>query len=91
MKKRYHLPRNRENIYKYFYVILLWHIVDVNYRKYDLICLIAKQVNQRDGGGEGQNLKSRRKSLKLEALFPNYLLVYLSRKNVIIIFSVTSK
>ena len=48
-------------------MILIWHIVDVNYRKYDLICRIAKQVNQRDGegaGGGGTKFKIKKKIIK---------------------------
>ena len=61
-----------------------------NYKKNDLFCLIAKQINWRGGGG-GRNLKSRRKLSKPEAFFPNYPLACLSRNNVVVIFYVRSK
>ena len=73
-------------------MILSGHIVDVNYRKNDLFCLIAKQINWRGGGGGGgggggkRNLKSRRKLSKPEAFFTNYPLACLSRHNLVVIF-----
>ena len=76
-------------------MILSWHTVDVNYRKNDLFCLIAKQINWRGGGGGGvagkRNLKSKRKLSKPEAFFANYPLDCLSRNNVVVIFYVRSK
>ena len=66
------------------------HIVDVNYMKNDLLCLIAKRIHWRDGGGGGgegkRNLKSRRKLSKLKAFFPDYPLACLSRNKVVVIF-----
>ena len=45
--------KNRENIWKCSYVTLSGHIIDVNYMKNDLLCLIAKRIHWRDGGGGG--------------------------------------
>ena len=60
-------PKNRENILNCFYVILSGHIVDVNYRKNDLFCLIAKQINWRGrGGGGGTETKFKIKKKVIE-------------------------